>query len=260
MAAVRPVDTGGAVRKGSAPDRETNPDVRIRQRGPLAALCFQVAAIVRLEIRTELRGLPILSAMASLGLLTVLVLGFVFEAAGAADGTRASGVLWAALLLAGAAGLERQFGSADARAMTGFLLSAPVSRTALFLGRLWVWSLLLAVAGVLALIGVIVLFDAALWKPGILGVLFLGCIGFAALGTTVVAMMSGMRQGQGLVAVIVLPLAIPLLLAGTGACNALTQEASGQTYGAWILMVILFDLVAVAVGILLANLVWQDWR
>ena len=260
MAAVRPVDTGGAVREGAAPDRETTPDVRIRQRGPLAALCFQVAAIVRLEIRTELRGLPILSAMASLGLLTVLVLGFVFEAAGAADGTRASGVLWAALLLAGAAGLERQFGSADARAMTGFLLSAPVSRTALFLGRLWVWSLLLAVAGVLALIGVIVLFDAALWKPGILGVLFLGCIGFAALGTTVAAMMSGMRQGQGLVAVIVLPLAIPLLLAGTGACNALTQEASGQTYGAWILMVILFDLVAVAVGILLANLVWQDWR
>ena len=260
MATVRPLDTGGAIRKDPAPNRESTPDVRIRQRGPLAALCFQVTAIVRLEMRTELRGLPILSAMASLGVLTVLVLGVVFEAAGGTDGTRVSGVLWAALMLAGAAGLERQFGSADARSMTGFLLAAPVSRTAIFLGRLWVWSLLLAIAGSLALIGVIVLFDAELWKPGILGVLFLGCIGFAAVGLTVAAMMSGMRQGQGLVAVIVLPLVIPLLLAGTGACNALTQGASGQTYGAWILMVILFDLVAVAVGILLANLVWQDWR
>lgn len=260
MAAVRPVDTGDTVHKAPAHNRETVPDVRIRQRGPLATLCFQVAAIVRLEIRTELRGLPILSAMASLGVLTVLVLGFVFEAAGAADGTRASGVLWAALLLAGSAGLERQFGSADARSLTGFLLAAPVSRTAIFLGRLGVWSLLLAVTGGLALIGVIVLFDAELGKPGILGVLFLGCIGFAAVGTTVAAMMSGMRQGQGLVAVIVLPLAIPLLLAGTGACNALTQGTSGTTYGSWILMVILFDLVAVAVGILLANLVWQDWQ
>lgn len=257
MAATRPA---GAVQGGSAPARIAVPDVRIRQRGPLATLCFQVAAIVRLETRAELRGLPILSAMASLGVLTVLVLGFVFEAAGAADGTRASGVLWAALMLAGAAGLERQFGSADARAMTGFLLAAPVSRAAIFLGRLWVWSLLLAVAGVLALIGVIVLFDAELWKPGVLGVLLLGCIGFAAVGSTVAAMMSGMRQGQGLVAVIVLPLAIPLLLAGTGACNALAEGASGTPYRSWVLMVILFDLVAVAVGILLANLVWQDWR
>ena len=260
MAAVRPVGTGGAVHGVSASNPASVSDVRIRQRGPLATLCFQVVTIVRLEMRTELRGLPILSAMASLGVLTVLVLGFVFEAAGAVDGTRAAGVLWAALMLAGSAGLERQFGSPDARAMTGFLLSAPVSRTAIFLGRLWVWSLLLAVAGVLALIGVIVLFNAELWKLGVLGALLLGCIGFAAVGTTVAAMMSGMRQGQGLVAVIVLPLAIPLLLAGTGACNALTQGVSGQTYGSWILMVVLFDLVAVAVGILLANLVWQDWR
>lgn len=197
--------------------------------------------------------------MSVLGVLIVLMLSLVVESTSATDARLVSGILWGALLLSGSLGLERIFSTPDAREAMTFLLSAPVPRVAIFLGKWLFGTLLLLCTALMILPAVTVLLNFPAAQPWNAASLALGCLGYAAAGTVISAMTAAVRRGPGLAAVVVLPLVLPLFMAGMGLGTAVLAREPWPAAAKWFALIVLFDIIAVAGGVLVSGVLWQDW-
>ncbi|MYI41680.1 MAG: ABC transporter permease subunit, partial [Chloroflexi bacterium] len=95
-----------------------------------------VRAIVSKDLRAEWRSRELVSAMALFSLLTVLVFSFALELDKSAREAVISGVLWVSLIFASLLGFNRSLSLEHDQGSLDALLLAPVSRSALFVGKL----------------------------------------------------------------------------------------------------------------------------
>jgi heme exporter protein B len=210
-------------------------------------------AITQKDLRFELRSASALITMVLLGLLVVLVFSFSMEP-GAADSALArSGVLWAAFLFPGLLAVARPFeGEREAQCLEGLLL-APVDRGAIYLGKLLGSLVLSLVTGILVLIFFTVLYDVStglVWLA-LLGVMLLAGLGLAAVGTLVAALTSGVRARGALLTVLVLPLLVPILIAGARCSVVLLGEDPWSGTGLWPVFMATYDVLFAGIGFVL---------
>ncbi|MBF0183824.1 MAG: heme exporter protein CcmB [Magnetococcales bacterium] len=158
------------------------------------------------------------------------------------------GLLWVTILFTSLMGLGRVFQAEEEDgALEGLLLSA-VPRGVLFLGK-WSGNLLLTLLVELALLPLtLVLFNVDVWGqlPAIVGILLLGTLGLTGLGVLLAAMTQTARSRETLLALLLLPLTAPLLIAGVQALAALLQP--GGEVEPWLRLLVIFDLVYLALA------------
>lgn len=235
-------------------------DVRIRQGGTGFTLVRHAGWVLWQDLQTEMHGFATLVTMSTFSVLVVLLLGFMLDSLGATGSHLVAGVLWGAWLLAGTLGLERLFATPQAREAMVFLLVAPIARPAIFLAK-WLWgSLQMLCAALASVVATVVLFDTPLVQGWFWISLVLGCMGYAAVGIIAAALTATFRQGSGLVAVVVLPLTIPLFLAGTGMGQAVLQQKPWPEFQHWFYIMVLFDIIAIMAGLMVAEYLWRDWH
>ena len=108
-----------------------------------------VAAVLRKELRLEIRAPQSVTAMALFSLTTFVVFHFALQR-GEVAGDLAAGVLWITLLLAALLGISRLFvADHEEGGLDGFLL-APVDRTALLVAKAIALLAFLAVLEIVA--------------------------------------------------------------------------------------------------------------
>ena len=96
----------------------------------------------------------------------------------------------------------------------------------------------------------------ALYDPGLAGWRWLGltvplvALGQAALGTLAGRLTASLPVRNTLAPLLVVPLSLPLLLAGT---QAVAGAAYGRSPAAWLLLLVATDLVVLAAGVLAAG-------
>jgi len=103
-----------------------------------------------------------------------------------------------------------------------------------------------------------VLFGAPLLRPAILLVLALGTIGYAAAGTLVAAMAANTRAREVLLPVLLLPLAVPALIAAVRATAVLAEGATLREAAGWLRLLVAYDLVMAAVCLLTFGYVMEE--
>lgn len=153
------------------------------------------------------------------------------------------GLLWVTVLFTSLMGLGRVFQAEEEDGAFEGLLLASVPRGVVFLGK-WLGNLLLTVlVEALLLPLTLVLFNVDAWGviPGILGILLLGTFGLTGLGVLLAAMTQAARSRETLLALLLLPLTAPLLIAGVQAMAALLDP--GMEAGTWVRLLIIFDVV-----------------
>ena len=155
------------------------------------------------------------------------------------------GVIWLTILLSGILVFNRSYqlelegGAIDA------LLMYPGSRRAIYVGKLMANLAIVLLVGAVVLPLAAVLFHVPLATalPGVLATLLLGTFGLVTLGTFYAAMSSRTRARDVLLPLLLFPMLIPLLLAGVQGTTAfLLGDAMGYG-GAWIRMLLAFDLI-----------------
>jgi heme exporter protein B len=223
----------------------------------MRAALSQVWTITKKDLRCELRSASAVITMVLLGFLVVLVFSFSMEP-GAKDSALArSGVLWAAFLFPGLLAVGRSFESEkEAQCLEGLLL-CPVDRGVIYLGKLLVSVILSFVSGFLVLVFFTVLYDVALgleWLA-LLGIMLLVADGLAAVGTLSAAITAGVRARGALLAVLVLPLLVPLLVAAARCSVVLLGQEPWNELGLWPALLALYDVVFVAAGFVLFDYV-----
>lgn len=178
----------------------------------------QVTLLVAKDLRIEARSRQTIGLVVVLGLLIVVVLGLGLGATSAnAAGFGATAVLWVAYLFSGVLCFEKTMAVERNDGALAGLLMAPIDHGLIYISKLISnLVLMLAVAAVVTPAGILFFaFDLSAAPGTFAAIMGLSILGFAAIGTLFAAMVSSTRLQGGLLAMMVFPVALPLVIAST---------------------------------------------
>ena len=205
----------------------------------------RVRAIARKDVTTELRAKAGFNSVASLGVTILVLLGLAPGPDAEALRNAAVGAVWLALLFSGVLAFNRSFQVELESGALEPLLQYPGPRWTIFAGKLLGNLIFLTLMVAIVVTAGIVLFGLripATW-PSLLGVLALGVVGLVVLGTFYASMASRSRAREVLLPLLLFPMLVPVLLAATTASKALLGADVMHEAGAWIRLLIAYDLV-----------------
>lgn len=211
-------------------------------------------AILRKDLTIELRTRESVPAMALFS-LTVFVLFHFGLNRDSLEGELASGVLWVTLLLATVLAVNRLFVAEHEQGGVDGLLLAPVDRTALFVAKataLLLYLVLLEVVAVPAFALLLLGPDIGRALPELLVIIVVADVGLAAVGALVAALAAQTRARDLIVPLLLLPLLVPVVIAGASATEPLlTGAQASEGLGGWLAFLGVYDMtfVLLSVGI-----------
>ena len=185
-----------------------------------------------------------------------LLLLFIFQFTLGGDRERLAdalpGLLWLGFVLSGLVGLGRAFLTERDHDCWEGLLLAPGDKSAIYIGKLVgnVLLMLLVEAILLLLFAVFFNLDLGRHLLALAGVIALGTVGFAAVGTLFAAMTAQVRARELLFPVLLLPVLVPVLLGTVKATEALLLREPLADVAHWLKLLVAADVVYLAVGLL----------
>ncbi|HWE31172.1 MAG TPA: heme exporter protein CcmB [Polyangia bacterium] len=203
------------------------------------------------DVVVELRAKELVYATIFFAAVVLLVFCFAFLGGPKPTVDVAAGVLWVAITLAGTVGISRAFEREREGDTLRALLLAPIPRSALYLSKLSAISLLMLLVEVVALALVSLLFGIGIGGilPSLLALLLLGTIGFAAVAALFGASLGRARSRDVLLPLLVYPIVVPVLIAGTRGTVALLRGAEPAVSAFWLKFLLVFDAVFVSLGV-----------
>jgi heme exporter protein B len=218
------------------------------------------------DIRIELATREIVVTTGFFAALVTILTSVAFTTGPAATTRVAPGTLWLAILFSSILALGRSWQrEREESALLGLLVS-PLPRAAIWLGKAaGVFAFLMAVEVlVVPLVALVFNLDLAPVLGPLTLVMVLGTTGVAATGTLFGAMTVRTRARELLLATVLFPLLSPVLLSSVAATRELFYAAaSGQSVdrhdlGDWLLLLGVFDVVAIIGGVALFGALLED--
>lgn len=217
-----------------------------------------IRVIVWKDLRAELRSRRLISAVGLFALLAVLVFYFTLEGRRDILTGAVPSILWVIIVFAGILGLTRSLAAEHERGTLDALLIAPIPRAALFYGKFignWLFTLLVAliVAAALTLLFNVWLFDPALWL-----VLFLGTLGFAAVGTLTGSLAIYADGRETTLPILVLPIALPVLISSVRATTDILNGLPFADWSVWLPSLISVDVIFLLLAFVLFDFIVEE--
>jgi len=187
--------------------------------------------VARKDLAVEWRARETLVPTLLVGLVVVAVGLLAFHDV-AERRAIAAGTLWLALAFASGVGLARAFGAEKDRGTLDVLLTLPVERGGVYPGKVAATFVTLLVVAAVTIASYAVASGesyAPSW-PGLASIVVLGALGLAASGAILSALAAQARSRDALLPVLLMPILLPLLVAGIhGTMDAL----AGAPFATW---------------------------
>jgi len=220
----------------------------------------QTWAIVRKDLLIEARTRQAVTSMVCFAGLVLLILGFALGPDTEAVRRAAPGLLWIAVVFTAVLGLARAYDpERENRGIEG-LFQYPGTRSAIFVGKMVVLTiLLLSVEAVLFVLGAL-LYDLDLFSVALpmSVVALLGTVGLAGIGTLYGGLTLNLRAREVLLPLLVFPLVVPVVLGSVSATRLLLLGDPFGELGAWIRLLAAFDIVFTVAPLLAFERVLAD--
>ncbi len=223
-----------------------------------ASFLSTVLTVLRKDLVAEFRSRELVSAMALFALLSVLVFSFALQLNRLTRLESVSGVLWVTVTYAVVLGfnrnstIEREGGSFEA------MLLAPVSRGAIYVGKMLGNFLFSTVIGLVLLPLMTILYNVSLVSWGVVLVLVLGVFGIATVGTLLATMTVQTRTRETLLPIVMLPVALPVLLLTVSATNAILDGDPVADWMGAVQIIAIIDVLYFALCYLLFEYIIED--
>jgi len=205
----------------------------------------RVRAIAKKDMTTELRAKAGFNGVASLAVTILILLGLALGPDADALRNAAVGAVWLATLFSGVLAFNRSFQVELESGALEPLLLYPGPRWPIFAGKLLGNLIFVSLMVGIVIAAGVVLFGISIparW-PTLLVVVALGVVGLVVLGTFYASMASRSRAREVLLPLLLFPMLVPVLLAATTASKALLGADLMHEAGAWIRLLIGYDLV-----------------
>ncbi len=217
-----------------------------------------VFAIVRKDLRAEWRSRELVSAMALFSLLSLLVFSFALELDKDAREEAISGVLWVSLIFASLLGFNRSLALEHDQGSLDALLLAPVSRSAIFLGKLLGNFLLTLLVALLLLPLMTALYGVQLLGSWALLTTIVGVFGFSAIGTLLATLAVQTRSREALLPIALLPVCLPFLLTAVRATKGIVSGAPQSEWQIWLQLLAAITSIYLVMCLLLYRFVLEE--
>jgi heme exporter protein B len=216
-------------------------------------------AILAKDLRTELRTLESIPAMALFAATTFVLFRFGLDRE-SLDGSLAAGVLLATLLFAAILAINRAFVAEREQGGFDLIRLAPVDGAALYAAKVVALMTYLLALEVVAVPLFAVLFGGTTGLLALAPVLLLANLGLAVVGALVSSIAVNSRARDLIAPLLLLPLLVPVMIAAGGAAEPLLA-AGGPSWdgvGKWVAVLALYDVVFCLVGYAVYDFVLED--
>jgi heme exporter protein B len=216
-------------------------------------LLKQASLLLRKDLLVELRRRESFLTMFFFGILLLFVFHFSFDLTPAKVPEMAPALLWLAFLFTGTLGLAQLFQAERENHCLDALLLAPLDRGALFLAKVFLSLVLMVVVELVVMPLFWILFNLQLWRvlPALLGIVFLGTLGFSVVGTLLSAITLRARARELLLPLVLFPLMVPVILATIRCMEAILRAGELGDAAPWLRLLLGFDVIFLTLGILL---------
>lgn len=210
------------------------------------------------DLRAELRTKEAINASLGFALVMLVLFSFAFDPEAETTVALSGGLLWIVFAFAGTLILNRSFARELPNDCLDALIAAPVSGSALFLGKALA-NFVLVMAMELISLPLFGLFYNIRWAsqwPQLLLVMALGTWGLTVIGTTFSALTVNIRLREVMLPMLTYPIMIPALVA---AMQLTMQLVGGSPISPenmrWLRLLIGFDVAYTAVALFLVETV-----
>ncbi|HEY7819442.1 MAG TPA: heme exporter protein CcmB [Vicinamibacteria bacterium] len=214
-----------------------------------------ILAIVRKDVRTELRSRQMVSSMFVFAVLVLLVFNFTLFLDEARALDLGPGILWVAFVFAAVLGLNRSFAIEGENHCLSGLMMAPAPRSSIYLGKLLSNVLFILAMEAFVLPLFVVLFNLSIWEVltaaellTFLLVLALGTVGYAAVGTILAGVASNTTMRDVFLPVLLFPVSVPIVIGAAESTRLLFDENPDSTPWVWIRVLVVFAVVFLVVS------------
>ncbi len=218
-------------------------------------------AILRKDLRVELRAREAVPAMTLFTVTAFVLFHFGFDR-DRLDGDVAAGTLWVTLLLATVLGVNRLYAAEREQGGLEAMLLAPIDRTAIFLAKaaaILVYLVALELVAVPAFALLLLGPDLIGPLPELCAVLLVADVGLAATGALVGALAAETRARELIGPLLLLPLVVPLAIAGAQATEPLfTAPGVAEDLGRWLGLMGLYATIFLLLSVALFDFLLED--
>jgi heme exporter protein B len=195
-----------------------------------------------------------------LGLVLVLLIAAQVEMPIDHRAGAVSGLLWITIFFSATVSIERSFSSEQEDGCWQALQLYPISPSVIFLAKTIENAVTTVILACVLIPLFVVLTDVPLLaRPGLMAVIvILGSLGLAAIGTLISAVMTSVRDGGGLLVLLLLPLATPIVLSAAEATRIAVSTNSDSLWSWWIQLLTAFALVYTVIGAIVFDFAMEE--
>ncbi len=220
----------------------------------------QVTTIVWKDFVTEFKTRELFSSMFIFALLVIVIFIFSIDLSIVKANQVGPGILWVAFLFAGTLGLNRSFMLEKENGCLEGLILTPADRTAIYFGKMLsnLVFLLIMEAFILPLFMIFFNVDLIAHLGPLLLVIFLGTVGFCAIGTLLSSLSSNLKTREIMLPILLYPLIVPVVI---GAVRLTGQLLAGETLGSmmnWVGLILAFDIIYIGVSIITIDHILEE--
>jgi heme exporter protein B len=220
----------------------------------------QVKAIVWKDFVTEFKTRELFSSMFVFALLVMLIFIFSINLSIVSANQVGPGVLWVAILFAGTLGLNRSFTLEKENGCLQGLMLAPVDRSAIFFGKMLsnLAFLLIMEAFLLPVFMIFFNVDIGSHLVPLLAVIFMGTLGFSALGTLLSSLSSNLKTREIMLPILLYPLIVPIAIGSVRLTGQILDGKSLADMMNWVGLILCFDIIFISASIMTIDHILEE--
>jgi heme exporter protein B len=197
------------------------------------------------DLRVELRSRTALVSAVVFAAIVLVVFNFARDPAHVSARALAPSVLWVTFTFAATLVFNRAFALEKENAALDGLLLSPMSRTALFFGKYLANLGFVVTVQAVTLPLFVLFFNVGLGGalPGLVLVTLLATAGFVAIGTVFSAMVVRTRFADMMLAILLLPFAVPAVIGAVQVTTRLLEARPLSEQIGWLRFLAVYDIV-----------------
>jgi heme exporter protein B len=133
-----------------------------------------------------------------------------------------------------------------------------VDRSALYFGKALGNLAFMLIVEAIVLPAYSILYSVNLFHPGLVGVVLLGSIGYAAVGTLLASMAVQARTRDVLLPILLFPVVLPVLISAVKATNAVLLGLDPAELWPWLNLLIAYDVIFTSAAFMLFDFVVEE--
>jgi len=205
-------------------------------------------AITRKDLLSEMRTKEIIFSVLVFALLVIVIFNFAFGGSQETMQLVAPGILWVTFTFAGVLGLNRAFIPEKEEGCLEGLMVCPVSREAIYLGKMLGSLLFMLIIEIIALPIFAVLFNLTVLTAQVATITFLATVGFVAVGTLFSALAVNTKAREMVLPILFLPVVVPIIISAVKASGLALAGESWGVLAPWLQITGAFDVVFLVVS------------